>query len=237
MGPVGVTIPVAGLYRSALVSHPNELLTPPARRTNPLFSSVAVWPYRSLVSEPVNTTVETVSVVDPLTEPEVAVIVVCPCATGLATPVLRTIVATAVIEDVQVVAGSVVIFCVVPSVKVPVAVSATGLAEGAKNGFCGVIAIETSAGGPTLKFVEPQIDPAQAVMVTGPIATKSANPKPASLLMIAIEGAEELHTTEASWFPLLSVAVKLCEVPMGTVVRLPGFTEIVVTPAGVSVAG
>ena len=176
--------------------------------------------------------------VEALTEPEVAVIVVCPTPTGLATPVLRPIVATAVVEEVQFVDGLVVMSCEVPSVKVPVAVSARGLADGAKNGFCGVIAIEVTTAGPTLKLVEPQIDPAQAVIVTGPIVRKSAAPELlASLLMIATDEAEELHTTEASWFPLLSLAVKRCDVPMGTVVRLPGFTVIVVTPAGVSVAG
>jgi hypothetical protein len=54
----------------------------------------------------------TVTVVDPLIEPDLAVMVAVPIATAVASPVLLLMVATEVFEEVQV--AVVVRFCVVP---------------------------------------------------------------------------------------------------------------------------
>jgi hypothetical protein len=54
----------------------------------------------------------TVTVVDPLIEPDLAVMVAVPIATAVASPVLLFMVATEVFEEVQV--AVVVRFCVVP---------------------------------------------------------------------------------------------------------------------------
>jgi hypothetical protein len=62
----------------------------------------------------------TVRVVDPMTLPEVARMVVCPAPWVVANPE-ALIVATAVLVDVQVAVA--VRFCVVPSLKFPVAVN------------------------------------------------------------------------------------------------------------------
>src|ERR1700731_848193 len=99
---------------------------------------------------PVNAKRETERVVDPLTLPEAATIVVWPITPGVATPVLRPIIATLCTEDVQAVDGLVVITCIEPSVSFPVAVNAKVLAEGLMTAFCGVSPIDTSASGPTL---------------------------------------------------------------------------------------
>ncbi len=57
MLPVGVQVPVAGLYSSALAKIGHEPSTqvplPPATSTWPLGSSVAVWPKRAVVMLPV----------------------------------------------------------------------------------------------------------------------------------------------------------------------------------------
>ena len=62
----------------------------------------------------------TISVVEPLTLPDVAETVADPIVSAEARPVVETV-ATAVFADAQ--AAEVVRFCVVPSVKVPVAVN------------------------------------------------------------------------------------------------------------------
>jgi hypothetical protein len=62
----------------------------------------------------VNAAAVTVKVAEPLIEPEVAVIVVVPCAMLVANPVWSLIVATEVLEEVQL--AVVVRSCVVPLV-------------------------------------------------------------------------------------------------------------------------
>src|SRR5438067_5697980 len=59
MLPVGVKVPVVGLYNSALARSPVES-APPATSTVPLLSSVAVWPSRALFMLPVGVKVPVV---------------------------------------------------------------------------------------------------------------------------------------------------------------------------------
>ena len=59
MFPVGLNVPVVGSYNSAVASPPRygsplgALAVPPAIRTLPFFSRVAVWNIRGLDIEPV----------------------------------------------------------------------------------------------------------------------------------------------------------------------------------------
>jgi hypothetical protein len=74
-------------------------------------------------------------------------------------------------EEAHAVDALVVMSDEVPSVKVPVAVNANGFAAVESTGFCGEIAIEVKAAGPTVKVVEPQTAPAHAWIVTCPVPT------------------------------------------------------------------
>src|SRR5262245_15474196 len=95
----------------------------------------------------------TVSVVLPLTDPEVAEIVVVPPATPVASPDALTV-ATDGVDEAQVTCA--VRSCVVPSEYVPVAVSCC-VAPTAMLGPDGVTAIDASVGaGPALKTTSTQ---------------------------------------------------------------------------------
>src|ERR1017187_8864123 len=82
----------------------------------------------------------TVNTVDPLTAPDVALIVLVPTATPLANPP-TVIVATPVVADAQV--TDAVRSCVLLSLKVPVAVNCR-VAPLVMDGFAGVTAIDCS---------------------------------------------------------------------------------------------
>lgn len=111
--------------------------------------------------------------VEPAIVPEVAVIVVVPfCVVLLANP-LDAIVAILVLEELQL--TEVVIFAVLPSVYVPVAVNCS-VAPARIDGFAGVTAIDTSAGGTTVTNESPRISPRIALTVTGPGARPVARP-------------------------------------------------------------
>ncbi len=132
----------------------------------------------------------TVRVVEPETPPKVAVIVVDPTPTPIASPGL-VIVALLTSDDVQ-------LTCVdkswvVLSVNVPVAVNCC-VVPLAMLGFEGVIEIDTSVAGVTVKVVVPEILPEVAVMVVVPTATDVAFPfDPAALLIVATPVFEEIH--------------------------------------------
>ena len=79
-----------------------------------------------------------VSVVNPLTLPELAMIVVLPAATPVASPAVL-MVATNVAAEFHV--AELVRFCALPSLKVPVAVNCC-VAPFAMEGLAGVTAIE-----------------------------------------------------------------------------------------------
>jgi hypothetical protein len=100
----------------------------------------------------------TVSVVEPLIEPEAAWMVVLPVATAVARPPL-VIVATAVLVEVQL--TELVRFCWLPSLYVPVAVNCS-VAPFTIDAFAGVTASDTKLGGVTVRFVDPLIDPEAA---------------------------------------------------------------------------
>jgi hypothetical protein len=118
----------------------------------------------------------TVSVVVPLIVPEVAVIVAVPSPTLLANPCVGAallIVAAAGVSELHCTVS--VMFCVLPSVYVPVAVNCSLVPNGI-TGIAGVTAIETSTAGMMVSVVEPLIVPDVAVTVVLPNATLLAIP-------------------------------------------------------------
>src|SRR6185369_1385086 len=119
----------------------------------------------------------TVRTVEPVTAPEVALMVVVPVATPVARPwlpLVLLIVATPVSDDAHV--TEVVRSWVLPSLKVPVAVNCWVPAT-LIEGFAGVTAIDCNAGGGvTVSTVEPVTAPEVALMVVVPAATAVARP-------------------------------------------------------------
>jgi len=64
--------------------------------------------------------------------------------------------------------------------------------------FAGITAIETNAAGVTVKLVDPDTEPLEAVIVTEPGPTPVARPWEADALLIdATVGSEDVHATEA----------------------------------------
>src|SRR5579863_764327 len=109
------------------------------------------------------------------------------------------------------------------------------------DGETGVTASDTRAGGAIVTLVEPQMAPAQALMVDDPVAT------PYAVLLLLESSAiaatalfEVVQMTEANVCGLLPlnvpVATKLCAVPFGSV-GVAGVTEMETNPAGTKVAG
>jgi hypothetical protein len=114
----------------------------------------------------------TVSMVDPLFPPRVAVIVAVPVAREVPSA-LELTAATAALPEVQV--AEVVRSCVLPSVNVPVAVNCC-VVPSATDGLGGFTVIETSAARLTVRIVEAEIDPDAAEMLELPVATLVAKP-------------------------------------------------------------
>jgi hypothetical protein len=143
----------------------------------------------------------TVSSVDALTAPEVAVIVAEPMLTLCASPAVLIVAVEGVSENHVAVP---VRFCVVPSVNVPVAVNCW-LVPFAIDGAAGVTAIDTSAAVLTVSFVDPVTVALVAVIVAVPSLTLLANPCVGeALLIVAAAGVSELHCT---------VLVMFCTLP------------------------
>ena len=138
----------------------------------------------------------TLKIVEPLVDPEAAVIVLCPVAALAACPVLL-IVATAGAELLQVTEP--VISRVLPSVYVPVAANCW-FVPNAIDGFAGVIAIETRAALVTVRVVEPLTVPELAAIVVAPVPFPVAKP---ALEIVATAGEDELQVT----VPVMSCAL------------------------------
>jgi hypothetical protein len=141
--------------------------------------------------------VVTVSIVVPLTDPDVAVIVLVPAASVDASPA-PLIVAVVGFEELHVAVA--VRSCVLLSVYVPVAVNCC-VDPLLTDGFAGVTAIETKLGAVTVSVVEPLNDPELAVIVLVPCASVFANP---ALLIVAMVLADDVH---------VAVEVSCCVLP------------------------
>jgi hypothetical protein len=138
----------------------------------------------------------TVSVADPETLPDVAVIVVEPAAAEVARPsepAALLMVAAFSAEEYQV--TDVVRSCVELSEKVPVAVNCW-VVPCAMLGSVGVTDKDTRTADVTVSVVVPDTLPDIAVIVVEPAATEVDKPlEPAALLMAAIYVADESQVT------------------------------------------
>ena len=145
----------------------------------------------------------TVRVVEPVTEPESAEIMVLPVEKVAAIPV-ELIVATAGTEEAQV--AVCVTSWVEPSVNFAVAANCR-LEPRGTDVAAGVTVMEAIAAAPTVIEVEAVTEPNDAVMFAVPKPALVARPSvPESLLMIATWAADELHVTrELTSRVLLSV--------------------------------
>ena len=123
----------------------------------------------------------------PLTEPELAVIVVKPVPTLVATPVESTV-ATDKDEEDQVTDWS---HCVLPSSKLPTAVNSC-VVPSAMDGTAGVTEIEIRCAATTVSVEVSVKEPTVAVIVVEPAATVAANPE---LLMVATVVEEDVQVT------------------------------------------
>jgi hypothetical protein len=130
----------------------------------------------------------TVRTVEPLIPPEVAVIVEFPTPAPVARPA-ALIVAVVVVPEDQVTLD--VRFCVVPSLKVPVAVNCC-VAPLAIDGFAGVTAIDCSVAAVTVRTVEPLIPPDVALIVEVPTPAPVASP---AALIVAVVVVPDDHVT------------------------------------------
>ena len=107
----------------------------------------------------------TESVVDPIMLPDAAVIVVEPAAAAAANPLLILMVATPVLDELQV--TDAVKSCVVLSVNVPVAVNCCAVPL-AMAGLVGVTSMDTSVAGVTESALDPDLFPHHAEIVVLP---------------------------------------------------------------------
>ena len=138
----------------------------------------------------------TVKTVDPLRAPRVALMVVFPGATGVATPIepaALEMVATAVLEDDHV--TWVVRSWVVPSVKLPVALNASVSGTG-RLGVAGVTEIDCRVAAVTVSIVPPVFPESAAEMLLVPTPRVLASPfDPAALEMVATVVTEDAQVT------------------------------------------
>jgi hypothetical protein len=133
--------------------------------------------------------VETVSVVEPLTDPKAAVMVLFPVATLVARP-RALIVATADEDELQ--STDAVRSCVLESLNVPVAVNCF-VVPTAMLPLAGVTTIETSVAAVTVSDAVPLTDPEVAVIVAVPVPTPAASP---FWSMLTIDDDDELQVTD-----------------------------------------
>jgi hypothetical protein len=134
----------------------------------------------------------TVTPVEPVTLPELAVIVAVPIPTLLASPVL-SIVAVDTVSDDQF--TTLLRSCVLPSLKLPMALICC-FVPSASEGVAGVTTSDTSTAEVTFSVVDPLTVPTLAVMLAVPSPTLLAFPAvAAALLIVATAAVPELHCT------------------------------------------
>jgi hypothetical protein len=129
----------------------------------------------------------TVKVVDPLTEPDVAEMLLVPSVREVRYPAL-VMVATVVVAEAQV--ALLVKSCVVPSESVPVAVNCWNM-PGDMVGVSGATAIDTTIAGVTVRVAEPEILAIVATIDADPVLAAVA----VAPLTDATLGFDEDHVT------------------------------------------
>lgn len=157
---------------------------------------------------------ETVSEVDPLTDPSEAAMVVLPLAMLVTSPWLLTV-AAAGVEELQ--TAEPVTSCVLESLNVPVAVICLVVPDGMVE-FAGVTAKETRVAPVTVTEALPLTEPEVAVTVVLPVPTAVATPLAA--FTEATAALPEDQVTEGSNWVLpsskLPVAANCCAVPLAS---------------------
>ena len=178
----------------------------------------------------------TVRLAEPLTEPDVAVIVVVPVPTVLArpsVPVELLTVAAAAFDELQ--CADWVRSWTLPSLYVPLAVNCWVVPSGIE-GAAGVTAIERSVRGTTFRAVEPLMFPKLALMVAVPSPVLVAKP---DVDMMATDVFDEPQATEAVRscvppLPNVPVAVNCLSVP-SAIDELAGVRAIETSVAALTV--
>jgi hypothetical protein len=174
----------------------------------------------------------TARIVEPVTPPETALMVVDPAPTPEARPA-ELMVATPVFVELQVTEA--VRFWVVPSLKVPVAVNCS-VSPLAIEGFVGVTLMEASVAAVTVRVVVPVTLPETALMVADPAPTPEARP---AAVIVATPVFVELQVAEVVRFwvvPSLKVPVAVnCWVNPLAIEWLAGVTLIDESVATVTV--
>jgi hypothetical protein len=156
-----------------------------------------------LISIAVRTALVTVRLAVPLTVPKVAVIVVWPALSALATPV-EAIVATAVADEFQLTVG--LRFCWVPSLNVPVAVNCC-VVPMTRVGAAGLTAMDNRVAEVMVNWVVPFTEPEVAVMVAGPAATPATWPLAETVATVVAELLQLTNAVRFCWVPSLNVPV------------------------------
>jgi hypothetical protein len=178
----------------------------------------------------------TVSVVEPDMLPNTAVIVEVPAARQDARPLepaALLIVDTVAFEELQV--TDAVRFCVVPSEYVPVAVNCL-VVPFALVGLDGLIEMDASVAGVTVRALDADLLPKAAVIVAEPAATAVVSP---DALIIATPAFDESQLTEVVRFCVVlseyvPVATNCFDVPSG-MLGFVGVTEMDKSVAGFTV--
>ena len=180
----------------------------------------------------------TVTVALEKTPPEVAVMAVLPAATPKASPgaPFTLIPATARFPELHCTAP--VMFCVLPSLKVPMAVNCV-VVPCAIDIVKGVIAIDCTIALVAVTLALDEMLPEAAVTVAAPSAIAIASPDVEFALITTAEGLADVHCTEAVIsFVLPSVNVPLAEsctvVPIGND-ALAGVTRSAASAAALTV--
>jgi hypothetical protein len=175
----------------------------------------------------------TVSPVEPTMDDDVALIVDVPTAAPVARPA-AVMVALAVFDELHVTV--LVRFCVVPSLKVPVAVNCC-FAPFTIEGFAGVTAIDCSVAAVTVNPVDPTMEAEVAEIVEVPTAAPVARP---AAVMVAVAVFDELHVAVLVRFwvvPSLKVPVAVnCWVAPLVIDGLAGVMAIDCSVAAVTVS-
>ena len=118
----------------------------------------------------------TINVVEPCTPPRLAEMTAEPLPAPVANPPLPSPLLIVAVEGVSELHDALAVTSwVLPSVNVPVAVNCW-FAPDVMAGNAGVIAMDTSAAGFTVRFVVPEIEPKAAVALVLPMATLLATP-------------------------------------------------------------
>ena len=154
-----------------------------------------------------------------VTPARLAVMLLVPTPTPVATPPPVPLVIVAVVVVPEVHATLVVMFAVVASLYVPVAVNCC-VAPLAIDGLAGVTAIEASVAAVTVSTSAVEVTPDRlAVMLLVPTPTPVATPPPVPLVIVAVVVVPEVHATlvvmfcvEASLY--VPVAVNCCVAPL-----------------------